>query len=84
MLVIYLWIYTVVLAIVWWFFVVTRIHAYKFKNFSSNISKFANILLVFLIILSILGFILIFFSWVSNSEVRVTDYESFDTKEVNY
>ena len=40
---------------------VAKIHAYKFKNFSTNILKITPILLILLIILSILWYITIFF-----------------------
>jgi len=64
MLIIYLWIYTFILALLWWLFIVAKIHAYKFKNFSSNIIKVTNLLLIFLVVLTILGYIIIFFfSW---------------------
>jgi len=52
--------YLVFLAVVWWFFIVAKIHAYKFKNFSSNIEKVTKILFIILLILSILWFVLIF------------------------
>lgn len=36
-------------------------HTLKFKNFSTHIVPVTNFLLVFLIVLSIIGFVLIFF-----------------------
>ncbi len=83
MLALYLWLYTVVVAILWWLFMVVKIHAYKFKNFSENISKITTILLFFLIFLSISWYVIIFIS-TSNTTIKVDDYWSFDTKEVNY
>ena len=62
MLIIYLWIYTFILALLWWLFIVAKIHAYKFKNFSQNIAKVTNFLLIFLIVLTLLGYITIIFS----------------------
>lgn len=82
MLLIYLWIYTFLLALLWGLFIVAKIHAYKFKNLSLNIVKVTNFLLVFLIILSTLGYVIIFFS--SSSTVTVENYSSFDSEEVNY
>lgn len=83
MLSLYLWLYTLVLAIVWWFFIVAKIHSYKFKNFSTNIEKVTKVLLSFLIILSILWYVLIF-SWFSSSTVSVNTKSWFDFEEVNY
>lgn len=83
MLLFYIGIYAIVLALVWGLFVVVRIHAYKFKNFSSNIAKLTNLLFMFLISLSIIWLIIIFLNW-TNTEVKVKDYWSFETKEVNY
>jgi len=54
MLAIYLGVYTLVLALLWGLFIVAKIHAYKFKNFSKNISRVTTFLLFFLISLSIL------------------------------
>ena len=61
MLLIYLAIYIIILLIVWGFYAVARMHTLKFKRFSTHIVPVTNFLLIFLIILSILGFVLIFF-----------------------
>lgn len=55
----YLWIYSLFLVIVWWFFIVAKIHAYKFKNFSNYIEKVTSFLLVILILLSLTWYIII-------------------------
>ena len=60
-------IYIIVLFIVWWFFIVARMHTLKFKNFSTHIVTITNSLMIFLIILSILGFIFIFYINSGNS-----------------
>lgn len=80
----YLWIYTLFLVIVWWFFIVAKIHAYKFKNFSNYIEKVTQILLALLIILSIIWYVLILFL-----DDNITKTLNFDNKdlyfnEVNY
>lgn len=82
MLAIYLWSYTLFLAFIWWFFIVAKIHAYKFKNFSNHIVKVTKVLLIFLIILSLLWYILIFTS--SSNTVTVKDYWSTSIEEINY
>lgn len=79
----YLWVYTFILALLWWLFIVAKIHAYKFKNFSAHITKITNLLLIFLIILSITWYFLIFYS-TTNTTTVVKDYSSSDVSEVNY
>ncbi len=63
MLPVYIGAYIFILAVLWGFFLIARHHSYKFKHFSKNVAPVTNILLVFLIILSILGFVLLFFLW---------------------
>lgn len=79
----YLWVYTFVLALLWWLFIVAKIHAYKFKNFSQHIIKVTNILLILLIILSISWYVIILYS-TTNTTTIVKDYSSSDISEVNY
>jgi len=69
---------------VWWFFIVAKIHSYKFKNFSNYIEKVTQILLFTLIILSLLWYIIIIFL-----DDKITTTLNFDNKdlyfnEVNY
>ncbi len=78
MLLTYLWVYTILLVIIWSFFIVAKIHLYKFKNFSESIEKVTKYLLFFLLFLSILWYLIIII-WVSWwKEVKIQDY-----KEVN-
>lgn len=84
MLAIYLWIYTFILALLWWLFIVAKIHANKFKNFSLNIPKVTSILFIFLIIISLLWYILIIFSTSTSVVVVVENYSSINVEEVNY
>ena len=89
MFLVYIWLYTLILSFVWWLFVVIRIHAYKFKNFSYNITKVTNSLFVFLLILSLLWYFIII-SWtnlLSNYDVYLNDPEKNDYNdyyEVDY
>ncbi len=61
MLLIYIALYLVILLVVWGFFAVARMHILKFRNFSTHIIPVTNFLLVFLIVLSVIGFVLLFF-----------------------
>ena len=36
---IFLWLYTFFLIIIWGFFIIAKVHAYKFKDFSERIAK---------------------------------------------
>lgn len=80
---VYIWLYTFVLAILWGFFIILKMHAYKFKNFSNNITKITNILLIFLWILSLIWYILIFFLDTNDSNTVKVD-TSVPYKEVYY
>jgi len=82
MLVINLWIFTLSIVLLWWLFIVAKIHAFKFKNFSDHIIKVTNALLIFLVILSVLWYLIIIFS--SSNTNSVENYDSFDVQEVNY
>ncbi|MDP2090550.1 MAG: hypothetical protein Q8K30_03030 [Candidatus Gracilibacteria bacterium] len=83
MLTFYIGIYTFVLALLWGLFIVAKIHAYKFKDFSLHITKVTNILFIFLLILSIIGYLFIFY-FTTNTTTVVKNYSSGDIQEVNY
>ena len=73
---------------VWGFYAVARMHTMKFKRFSTHIVPVTNFLLIFLVILSIIGFVLLFFiSPEDNNSWTINDPEvssSEETDEVNY
>ncbi len=92
---IYLWIYTLVLIFVWWFFIVAKLHTDKFKNFSPYIKIVTKFLAVFLIILSIIWYILIFnlpnsnpssakLEWLENIWNSTEEFNKLDFNEINY
>jgi hypothetical protein len=58
----YFWLYTLFLIIIWWIFIIIKIHAFKFKNFSNHIAKITYLLFLFLIILSIIWYVIIYIS----------------------
>ena len=62
MLLFYIGIYTFCLAIVWWFFIIAKIHSCKFKSFQTKIQSITKLLLILLIILSIIWYLIIFIS----------------------
>ncbi|MDD2871386.1 MAG: hypothetical protein PHS49_05325 [Candidatus Gracilibacteria bacterium] len=83
MITLYLGVYTFLLALLWGLFIVAKIHSYKFKSFSTHIQKVTNSLIIFLIILSLIGYFVIFYG-LSNTTTSVKNYGSVDTKEINY
>lgn len=79
----YLWIYTLLLVFVWGFFIVAKIHAYKFKNFSNYIEKVTWFLLIFLIFLSISWYLIIIFLTDNSTTIDFTE-KDFYFNEVSY
>lgn len=84
MIVVIFGIYTLFLALIWGFFVVAKIHAYKFKDFSANIEKVTKVLAITLFIISILGYIVIYnFKW-SFYTVKIEDTNADTVNQENY
>jgi hypothetical protein len=79
-----LWIYTLFLVFIWGFFIITKIHAYKFKNFSYHIETVTKFLFVTLIILSLLwyGIIIYYLKWSGNNGISVQKKGYYNT--INY
>lgn len=67
----YLGFYTFAIVIIWGFFIVAKIHLYKFKDFSSHIKQVTIILAIFLAVLTILWYIIIFSFWFSNRDAKI-------------
>lgn len=72
---IYLWVYTLLLVILWWFFIIAKLHAYKFKNFSNKIESITKILLFSMFFLSLLWYFVIIYSWIKSEN---NSYEKID------
>ena len=72
---VYLGLYIALLLGIWGFYAVARMHTMKFKNFSTHIAPVTNILMVFLIILSIIWFILVLnLNWDDSTyELQITE-----------
>ena len=89
---VYLGLYIALLLWIWGFYAVARMHTMKFKNFSTHIVPVTNILMIFLIILSILWFVLILnldlenstyqFNWTDNNTEN--SKSNLEIKEENY
>jgi hypothetical protein len=84
MLLVYLGIYTFALVLVWWLFIISRLHSYKFKNFSHNIVRITNLLFAFLLTLSIIGYIFIFMNYESSQTINLDFSDKKTYKETNY
>lgn len=80
MLAVYIWFYIFFLAIIWWFFFVARIHSYKFKNFSPYIVKVTNLLMFFLLFLSILWLYIIYKidSWYNQGFLDIKEKNDYE------
>ena len=84
MLLVYLGIYTFGIVVVWALFIVSKIHAYKFKNFSHHIVKVTNMLFIALLLLSILWYVFILTNYDSQQTIQI-DYSEYKTSsEVDY
>ena len=87
MLLVNIWIYTLLLVIVWGFFVVLKIHAYKFKNFSNHIIFVTRFLFIFILALSLLWYFLIIF-WMDYVKFEIDLSEkienNWDYSEIDY
>lgn len=84
MLLVYLGIYTFWIVVVWALFIVSKIHAFKFKNFSHHIVKVTNLLFTVLLILSILGYIFIFMNYDSAETIQLDFKKEKNFIEVDY
>lgn len=85
---IFLWLYTIFLVVIWGFFIIAKIHAYKFINFSNYIEVVTRTLLVLLLILSALWYALIFYmhTWwrTINLGTNINNWSDLYFNEVNY
>lgn len=60
MLPVYLGIYFIFMAFIWWMFLVAKVHFFKFKEYSKYIYPATKFVMLSLVILTILGWIFIF------------------------
>jgi hypothetical protein len=82
---IYLWIYTFSVMIIWWVYAIITIHSLKFKNFSPNISLFIKLLFWLFAIMTIIGYILIFYnSDILGKKIEVNVVKNHIIKETSY
>ena len=78
---IYFWIYTLAVLIIWWFFIIAKIHSLKFKNYQPKIIKITHIITIILIILTLLGYIIILIhslNWHDNRKTNDTPNENIN------
>lgn len=84
MIIVFLGIYLMFLALIWGFFIVAKIHAYKFKDFSPNIEKITKLLWIALICLTLLGFLILYnFKW-SLYTVKINNISADNISQENY
>lgn len=73
MLAIYLGIYFLFMAFVWWMFLVAKVHFFKFKEYSKYIYPATKVVMISLLILTLLGWIFIFNISSSNKTVKTVE-----------
>ncbi|QFR39394.1 hypothetical protein A9Q91_04140 [Candidatus Gracilibacteria bacterium 28_42_T64] len=83
MLLVYIGLYTLFLVGIWGFFIIAKIHAFKFKNFSNHITKITNSLFVLLVLLSVFGYGVILFSSNLDNSVEIEN-PSDNFSEIDY
>ncbi len=83
MLLVYIWLYTLFLVWIWGFFIIAKIHAFKFKNFSNHITKITNSLFVLLVLLSVFWYGVILFSSNLDNSVEIEN-PSDNFSEIDY
>lgn len=69
------WIFTFFMVLIWWFFIVAKIHFYKFKDYSDYIVPSTKILTVILLILTIIWYYEIY-KYTTETEKTKTVQES--------
>ncbi len=72
MFLIYIWTYTILMILVWWFFLAIIIRYYKFRNYSNYIVPITKIFILILCIFTFLWYYLIY----------KTSYISYNTKTI--
>lgn len=84
MIIVFLGIYLMFLALTWGFFIVAKIHAYKFKDFSPNIEKITKLLWIALICLTLLWFLILYnFKW-SLYTVKINNISADNVSQENW
>lgn len=77
--VLYFWLYSLIIAIIWGFFIILRLHSLKYNNFQILIWRNVKILFFILLILTIIWYVLVFMiinsEWVSSVKIldKVSD-----------
>lgn len=64
------WIYTIVMVFLWGFFLIAKIHFFKFKEYSSYVFPITKIVMLLLVFFTILWYYLIYnySSWVKTTQ----------------
>lgn len=71
------WIYTIIMAIVWWFFIIAKIHYYKFKDYSNYIVPVTKFLSILLLVLTIFWYYEVYkFSFSGNTSTTTVQQDA--------
>jgi drug/metabolite transporter (DMT)-like permease len=82
---IYLGVFTFFIMIIWGILAIITIHSYKFKNFNPKITLFIKMLFWIFFILTIIGYILIFYNMeLFSKKIEINVEKNHIQKEVSY
>ncbi|EKD66062.1 MAG: hypothetical protein ACD_49C00067G0048 [uncultured bacterium (gcode 4)] len=77
-----IWIYTIIMAIVWGFFLVAKIHFYKFRDYSLYIAPVTKFMTIFLLLLTIFWYYQIYQYSTSSWDNNTTTIQDSAIKEI--
>ncbi|MCK9272140.1 hypothetical protein M0P65_01200 [Candidatus Gracilibacteria bacterium] len=75
-------IYTIIMVIVWGFFLVAKIHFYKFRDYSLYIAPVTKFVTIFLLLLTIFGYYQIYQYSTSSGDNNTTTVQDSAIKEI--
>jgi hypothetical protein len=70
--------YSAVMAFVWGFFFVARMHVFKFKNYSTHVGPVTHFLMLFLLTVTVVGYAALFWA---NSTPKTTTVSDMTVRE---
>ena len=80
---IYFWVYTFCMIVIWWFFIIAKIHSLKFKSYQPKIIKITSSINLVMIILTILWYISVFMKFWWTNDYTLEQPQRSDSKIEN-
>ncbi len=72
-------IYTIFIILIFGFFIIAKIHIYKFRHYNTNIEPITKILAITLLILTLIGYYLLFSAGTQSIATKTVE-ETIDTE----